>query len=101
MRFLRFANFAICNALQPIRSVLWMQTTIVADYLPISALVPKYVLSPTGPLDEPIERLDTAYKSPTQGEREGAKIPQKTFEMEHGTPFPWPRKSMWPGLLWK
>ena len=54
--------------------------------------VPKFVLSQAGPLGEPIERPDIAYKSPILGEREGAKLPQMTFKTEHETPFPWPRK---------
>ena len=56
--------------------------------------VSKSVLSLAGPSGESTERPDTAYKSPTLGEREGAKLPQMTFEMEHGTPFPLPRKSI-------
>ena len=58
--------------------------------------VPKFVLSAVGPSGESMEWPDIAYKSPTLGEREGAKLPQMTFEMEHGTPFPLPRKSIWP-----
>ena len=60
--------------------------------------VPKSVLSLTGPLGEPIERPNITYKSPTLGEREGAKLPHMTFEMEHGTPFAWPRKPIRSGL---
>ena len=63
--------------------------------------VPKSVLSPAGPSGESMERPDTAYKSPTLGEREGAKLPQMTFEMEHGTPFPLPRNQSGLDHLWK
>ena len=37
--------------------------------------VSKSVLSPIGPSGESMERPNTSYKSPTLGEREGAKLP--------------------------
>ena len=58
--------------------------------------ISKSVLSPAGPSGESMERPDTAYKSLTLGEKKGAKLPQMTVEMEHGTPFPLPRKPIWP-----
>ena len=60
--------------------------------------VPAPIHSSARPSVEPIEGPNTTYKSPTLGERKGAKLPQMTFETKHGTPFPWPRKPIWPRI---